>query len=73
MTMTDPTEPRSNRKTGSIPRVEVEPEPPREPPELPEFRNLGAITGRITINLQTTEGEDEAKEKHDRSKDAPTD
>lgn len=71
--MLDPTEPRSNRSTGSIPRVEVEPERPKEPPELPEFHELGAITGRIVVNLSHSEGRDAAEKDDDPAGEQPAD
>ena len=69
--MPNPTEPQANRKTGSIPRVEVEPEKPKEPPELPEFRDMGAITGRIVINLHRGEGHDAARKDDDTPDEKP--
>ncbi len=71
--MPNPTEPQANRKTGSIPRVEVEPEKPKELPELPEFRDMGAITGRIVINLHRGEGHDAAREDDDTASGPPAD
>ena len=61
---------RPGSETGSIPRIDVEPESPHEPPEpppsLPEFDEDGAsITG--LIRRIATEGEDDAKNADDTS------
>jgi hypothetical protein len=50
-----------------MPRVDVEPDGGHEPPEptsLPDFDDIGSITGKIRI---ATEGEDEAKNADDSS------
>jgi hypothetical protein len=56
---------RQNSQTGIMPRVDIESEGEHEPPEpatLPDFDDVGSITGKIRI---PTEGEDEAKNADD--------
>lgn len=58
---------RQHSQTGMMPRVDVEPDGGHEPPEptsLPDFDDIGSITGKIRI---ATEGEDEAKNADDSS------
>lgn len=58
--------------TGIIPRVDLEPETPREPPvppSLPELDDSGGITGIMPIKA---EGEDAAKQDDDTTSSAPT-
>lgn len=62
----NPTSPhRPSTETGLIPRVDAEPETPREPPvppTLPELDDSGGITGIMPIRA---EGEDAAKQDDD--------
>ena len=56
-------------ESGMIPRINLEPNAPKEPPRpttLPEMRDIGATTGIMPV---ITEGEDISAERDDDSAD----